>query len=150
MVTVFTTLDQVLAAPGTNLGVSEWMTVDQELISGFAQVTGDHEWVHVDLDRAGRGPFGGTIAHGFLTLSLIPMLRDQIFLVETEGARLNYGLNRVRFPAPVRVNSRVRATARVIEATRVPAGVQMATEYVIEIEGSTKPACVAEMLVLLT
>lgn len=150
MVPVFTSLDEIVELAGMELGASDWVVVDQDRIDRFADVTGDMEWIHVDLDRAAAGPFGGAIAHGFLTLSLIPMLREQIFQIDTPGARLNYGLNRVRFPAPVPVNSRVRATARVLSVERVDTSVRMITEYVIEIEGAPKPACVAEMVTLLT
>lgn len=150
MVPVFGSLDEIVALAGAELGSSDWVGVDQDRIDRFADVTGDMEWIHVDLERAASGPFGGTIAHGFLTLSLIPVLRDGIFLIDTPGARLNYGLNRVRFPAPVPVDSRVRATARVLSTERVGASVRMITEYVIEIEGADKPACVAEMVTLLT
>ncbi len=150
MVPVFTSLDEIVELAGMELGASDWVVVDQDRIDRFADVTGDMEWIHVDLDRAAAGPFGGAIAHGFLTLSLIPMLREQIFQIDTPGARLNYGLNRVRFPAPVPVNSRVRATARVLTVERVDSSVRMITEYVIEIEGAPKPACVAEMVTLLT
>ena len=150
MVPVFTSLDEIVELAGMELGASDWVVVDQDRIDRFADVTGDMEWIHVDLDRAAAGPFGGAIAHGFLTLSLIPMLREQIFQIDTPGARLNYGLNRVRFPAPVPVNSRVRATARVLSVERVDSSVRMITEYVIEIEGAPKPACVAEMVTLLT
>ncbi|MHB1164139.1 MAG: MaoC family dehydratase [Candidatus Nanopelagicales bacterium] len=147
--TVFRTVDEVLESVGRDLGASDWMTIDQRMIDGFASVTGDHEWLHVDRARAATGPFSGTIAHGFLTLSLIPMLRDQVFRIDTDRASLNYGLNRVRFPAPVPVDSRVRVRARIIEVNEIPAGVQVVTEYTIEMEGSERPACVAEMLVLL-
>ena len=150
MVPVFRRLDEIVELAGMELGASDWVVVDQDRIDRFADVTGDMEWIHVDLDRAAAGPFGGAIAHGFLTLSLIPMLREQIFQIDTPGARLNYGLNRVRFPAPVPVNSRVRATARVLTVERVDSSVRMITEYVIEIEGAPKPACVAEMVTLLT
>jgi len=146
---VFTTFDDLDAAVGEEIGTSDWLTVDQDRVNAFADATGDHQWIHVDVERAANGPFGGTIAHGYLTLSLIPLFSAQIFALETPGARLNYGVNKVRFPTPVRVGSRVRATATVAEVTDVPAGKQMVTRYVLEIEGQDKPACVAETVVLL-
>ena len=108
-----------------------------------------HQWIHVDQEKAKAGPFGGTIAHGYLTLSLIPWLGNQVFGVETEGAKLNYGLNKVRFPNPVPVGARVRAMVTVGEIAEIPAGRQLTMKYVIEIEGQDKPACVAETVVLL-
>ena len=146
---VFTTFDDLDAAVGEEIGTSDWLTVDQDRVNAFADATGDHQWIHVDVERATNGPFGGTIAHGYLTLSLIPLFSAQIFALETPGARLNYGVNKVRFPTPVRVGSRVRATATLAEVTDVPAGKQMVTRYVLEIEGQDKPACVAETVVLL-
>ena len=105
----FTTLDEVAAATGEELGTSDWLTIDQERVNQFADATGDHQWIHVDVERAKAGPFGGTIAHGYLTLSLVPWLGSQVFSLETPGAKLNYGVNKVRFPNPVRVGSRIRA-----------------------------------------
>ena len=103
----FTTFDELAGAVGQELGTSEWLTIDQERVDQFADATGDHQWIHVDVERAAQGPFGGTIAHGYLTLSLIPLLGSQVFRLETPGAKLNYGVNKVRFPNPVRVGSRV-------------------------------------------
>jgi len=146
---VFKTFDEVSAAAGEELGTSEWLEIDQERVNAFAEATGDHQWIHVDVDRAASGPFGGTIAHGYLTLSLIPQFGAQIFSLETPGAKLNYGVNKVRFPNPVRVGSKVRATASFAEVTDIPAGKQLVTKFVLEIEGQDKPACVAETVVLL-
>jgi acyl dehydratase len=134
---------------GEELGTSEWLEIDQDRVNAFADATGDHQWIHVDVERAAGGPFGGTIAHGYLTLSLVPWLGSQVFSLETPGARLNYGVNKVRFPNPVRVGSRVRAHVSVAEVIDIPAGKQMQLKYVIEIEGEDKPACVAETVVLL-
>ena len=145
----FTSLDDVAAATGSDLGTSDWVEIDQDRIDTFAEATGDHQWIHVDLERAATGPFGATIAHGYLTLSLIPMLGAQVFRLETPGAKLNYGVNKVRFPSPVRVGSRVRAHVAMGEVTDLPAGKQMLLRYTIEIEGADKPACVAETVVLL-
>ena len=146
---VFTTLDEVAAAAGEPLGHSEWLTIDQQRVDTFAEATGDHQWIHVDVERAASGPFGGTIAHGYLTLSLLPLLGSQVFALETPGARLNYGVNKVRFPHPVLVGSRVRAAATMGEVVDVPAGKQMTLRWTIEIDGVEKPACVAETVVLL-
>jgi acyl dehydratase len=146
---VFTTLDDVTAAVGEELGTSEWMTIDQARVDAFADATGDHQWIHVDVERAKEGPFGGTIAHGYLTLSLIPQFGAQIFALQTPGAKLNYGVNKVRFPTPVPVGARIRATASLAEVTDLPAGKQLVIRYVIEIEGADKPGCVAETVVLL-
>ena len=146
---VFTTLDEIAAASGEELGTSEWVTIEQERVDQFAQATGDHQWIHVDVERAASGPFGATIAHGYLTLSLVPWLGSTVFALETPGAKLNYGVNKVRFPSPVRVGSRIRSTITVGEVTDLPAGKQLTLKHVIEIEGGTKPACVAESVVLL-
>jgi acyl dehydratase len=148
-VRTFTDIAQLAAAVGEDLGTSEWLEIGQERVSQFADATEDHQWIHVDEERAAHGPFGGTIAHGYLTLSLIPALSQSIFSVETDGPRLNYGLNKVRFPSPVKVGSRVRAHAALAELTDVAAGKQLVVRYTIEIEGEAKPACVAETVVLL-
>ena len=145
----FSTFDELTAAVGEDLGRSDWLEVTQERVDEFADATGDHQWIHVDVDRAKGGPFGGTIAHGYLTLSLIPQFGAQIFSLETPGAKLNYGVNKVRFPSPVKVGSRIRAAASIGEVTDIPAGKQMVLKYVVEIEGADKPACVAETVVLL-
>src|SRR3954471_5126041 len=136
-------LDELAGITGQELGTSEWLEIDQERVDRFADATDDHQWIHVDVARAAAGPFGGTIAHGYLTLSLVPWLGSQVFSLETPGAKLNYGVNKVRFPNPVRVGSRVRAHVSVAAVTDIPAGKQMQLKYVIEIEGEDKPACVA-------
>ena len=146
---VFTTLDEVAAASGEELGSSDWLTIEQDRVDRFAEATGDHQWIHVDVERAASGPFGGTIAHGYLTLSLIPFLGSQVFSLETPGAKLNYGVNKVRFPHPVRVGTRIRDRVAMGEVTDLPAGKQLTLRHTIEIEGQAKPACVAETVVLL-
>lgn len=146
---VFRTFDEVSAAAGEELGTSDWTVIDQARVNAFADATGDRQWIHVDVDRAAAGPFGGTIAHGYLTLSMVPYFGAQIFSLETPGAKLNYGVNKVRFPNPVKVGSRVRCTASFGEVTDLPTGKQAAIRYVVEVEGEEKPACVAETLVLL-
>jgi acyl dehydratase len=146
---VFTTYDELSDAVGEELGPTDWLEVTQERVNAFADATGDHQWIHVDVERATQGPFGGTVAHGYLTLSLIPQFTPGLFSLETPGARLNYGLNKVRFPNPVRVGSRIRATASILEITDVPMGKQLVTRYVVEIDREQKPACVAETVALL-
>jgi acyl dehydratase len=142
-------LDALAAMAGEELGLSDWLEIDQERVDRFADATGDHQWIHVDRERASAGPFGGTIAHGYLTLSLIPFLGSQVFALETPGARLNYGVNKVRFPHPVRVGSRIRSRVTMGEVTELAAGLQLTLRHVVEIEGQDKPACVAETVVLL-
>ena len=146
---VFTTLDEVSAATGEQLGTSDWLTIDQERVDRFAEATGDHQWIHVDVERAKEGPFGGTIAHGYLTLSLVPFLGSQVFALDTPGAKLNYGANKVRFPNPVLVGKRIRAHVALADVADLPAGKQLTLTYTIEIEDVPKPACVAETVVLL-
>ena len=145
----FTTFDELSAAVGEELGTSDWLTIDQERVDQFADATGDHQWIHVDVERAKDGPFGGTIAHGYLTLSLIPHLGTTIFTLDTPGAKLNYGLNKVRFPNPVRVGSKIRSTITVADVADLPTGKQLTLRHVLEIDGESKPACVAESVVLL-
>jgi acyl dehydratase len=146
---VFGTVEEIEAAAGEELGTSDWVEITQDRVDQFAEATGDHQWIHVDVERAKKGPFGGTIAHGYLTLSLVPWLGSQVFSLETPGAKLNYGVNKVRFPSPVPVGSRVRARVAVDQVADVPAGKQLTMKYVVEIEGHDKPACVAETVVLL-
>jgi acyl dehydratase len=145
----FTTLDDVAAASGSEIGTSDWLEVDQARIDAFADATLDHQWIHVDVEQAATGPFGTTIAHGFLTLSLLPRFASQVFQLETPGARLNYGLEKVRFPNPVPVDSRLRSHVRFGEVRELPAGLQLIVEHTVEIEGHDKPACVAQHVVLL-
>jgi acyl dehydratase len=145
----FTTFEELADAVGEELGTSEWLTIDQERVDRFAEATGDHQWIHVDVERAAAGPFGGTIAHGYLTLSLLPALGASVFSLETPGAKLNYGLNKVRFPAPVKVGSRIRNTVSVADVTDLASGKQLTLRHVVEIDGEDKPACVAETVVLL-
>ncbi len=146
---VFSTVEQLREAVGEQIGTTDWLEVTQERVDAFADATDDHQWIHVDAERAAEGPFGGTIAHGFLTLSLLPFFSTRLFSLDTAGPRLNYGLNKVRFPAPVPVGGRVRATVTFVEVADVPLGQQLVLRFVIELEGSDKPACVAEQVVLL-
>ncbi|MDN5744057.1 MAG: MaoC family dehydratase [Nocardioidaceae bacterium] len=146
---VFTTFDELSEASGTDLGASDWIVVDQARVDKFADATGDHQWIHVDTERAKDGPFGATIAHGYLTLSLVPWLGSQIFTLQTPGAKLNYGVNKVRFPSPLLVGSRIRLHVQMGEVADIPSGKQLTVKHTVEIEGSDKPACVAETVVLL-
>jgi acyl dehydratase len=132
--------------PGLELGPSEWREITQERVDGFADATGDHQWIHVDPERAATGPFGGTIAHGYLTLSMLPEAGFALMHVEDASAAINYGLNKVRFPAPVPVGSRIRTTYRIVDVAEVEGGVQVTTAATVEREGSEKPVCVAETL----
>ncbi|TDD60970.1 MaoC family dehydratase [Kribbella antibiotica] len=145
----FTGVEEVVNAVGTALGETEWLEITQEQVNQFAEATGDHQWIHVDVERASKGPYGGTIAHGYLTLSLIARFGEELFSVSGVTAKLNYGVNKVRFPTPVPVGSRIRAGASIANTAETPAGVQVSLNWVIELEGSAKPACVAETVVLL-
>lgn len=146
---VFTTFEEIEAAAGTELGVSDWVQITQKRVNEFADATGDHQWIHVDVERAKEGPFGGTIAHGYLTLSLVPWLGSMVFTLQTPGAKLNYGVNKVRFPNPVKVGSKVRVRVSINGVVDIPKGKQLTVGHVIEIEDEDKPACVAETVVLL-
>ncbi|KUH36031.1 MULTISPECIES: MaoC family dehydratase [Streptomyces] len=141
---IFTSADELRAAAGEQLGHSDWLEVDQKRIDLFADATEDHQWIHVDRERAAAGPFGTTIAHGYLTLSLLPVLVPQVMRVEGVRMGVNYGTNKVRFPAPVPAGSRVRATASVKDVEDVGGGVQVTAVVTVEREGGDKPVCVAE------
>lgn len=141
-----TGLAELKQAEGDDLGTSDWHEVTQQAIDDFADVTGDHQWIHVDRERAQQTPFGGTIAHGYYTLSLAPMLTEQIFALEGFAFALNYGLNKVRFPAPLPVGGRVRAHAKLAALEEIPGGAQITVEVAFEREGGDKPVCVAETL----
>lgn len=144
----FLTLSDVAATVGSEVAVSDWITVTQEQINQFAQATGDHQWIHLDVERAKAGPFGAPIAHGFLTLSLLPQFFESSFEIVNSRMGVNYGLNKVRFMAPVPVNSRLRARMKLLACDAIDNdGVQMTWEVTVEREGSAKPVCVAESLV---
>jgi acyl dehydratase len=143
-VRVFDTLSALSGVVGEHVGHSEWHVITQEQVDAFAGATGDHQWIHVDPARAAAGPFGTTVAHGFLTLSLIPMLGAETYRVDGVRMGINYGLNRVRFPAPVPVGSRVRGSFRLVSVEPIENGVHVVNEVTIELEGSEKPCCVAE------
>ena len=131
---------------GQELGVSEWIVIDQERINLFAQASGDHQWIHLDAERAAKGPFGTTIAHGFLTLSLLPEMTANAFKVLDTKMGVNYGLNKVRFPAPVPVDSRVRGRFKLLSYEPLEGGAQLTIEATMERENGIKPVCVAESL----
>ncbi|OZC83931.1 dehydratase [Rhodococcus sp. 06-412-2C] len=134
----------LLGLVGRTLGTSVWREITQSDVDQFAKATGDEQWIHVDVERAKSGPFGGTIAHGYLTLSLIAPLFDNLLTVENLGMGVNYGLNKTRFPAPVPVGSRVRLTAAVNAADEIKGGVQIVVSITIERDGGDKPVCIAE------
>ena len=136
-------VEQIKALAGTDLGHSPWLEITQHRIDGFADATGDHQWIHVDPARATHGPFGGTIAHGYLTLALVIPLFNELLEIRGVALSVNYGLERVRFPSPVRVGSKVRLAARVDEVQDAPGAVQMTLDFTVEIDGADKPACVA-------
>jgi acyl dehydratase len=139
-------LDELEALAGADLGVSDWIEVTQDRVNGFADATGDHQWIHTDVERATAGPFGAPIAHGYLTLSLFIPLFTALLEVKGVTTKVNYGLNKVRFPAPVRVGSRIRLAARLARVEKVPGGLQITVDGTLEIEGATKPAAVLQML----
>lgn len=144
MRTVFDSPDALLDAVGTDLGTSEWVAIEQDRIDGFAQATGDHQWIHVDPEQAAAGPFGATIAHGYLTLALTNQFLPEIVRVDNVSMGINYGAEKVRFPQPVVVGSRVRGSAVLTDAREIAGGVQAVITITVEIEGAEKPACVVE------
>jgi len=143
---IFTSIEQLQAAAGQSLGPTEWVSIEQSRVDAFADATGDHQWIHVDVERARQGPFGGTIAHGYLTLSLCSLFLPQLMRVQVAGMGINYGLDRVRFPAPVRVGSRIRGRGEIVSVTNVTGGIQVVVRVSIEVEGSERPACVADTI----
>jgi acyl dehydratase len=142
----FQTPEALRGAVGTHLGFSDWMEITQERIDRFAEATGDRQWIHVDPERAKDGPFGTTIAHGYLTLSITNLFLPQLLRVPAAKLGVNYGANKVRFPAPVPVGSRVRMGAEIIDVQDVPGGVQVTARNTMEIEGHDKPGCVVEAI----
>ena len=142
--TRYAQLTDLQSLVGQDIGCGDWMAVDQARIDLFAQATGDHQWLHTDPARAASGPFGATVAHGFLTLSLLPALFESAFAIDDVRMGVNYGLNRVRFMSPVRVGSRVRGRFKLVSYEPLHAGAQLTVDATIEIEGADKPACVAQ------
>ena len=143
---VITGVDGLKAAVGEHLGYSEYFDVSQERVNQFAEATGDHQWIHVDVERAKTGPFGGPIAHGYLTLSLGPMLYPTVVRIEGFSMGVNYGANKVRFPSPVPVGSKIRLGVKLLEVEEIANGVQMTMEFTFECQGANKPSCVAEII----
>lgn len=144
---VYDGVEGFATAEGDVLGTSDWLVVDQDRIDKFADATGDHQWIHVDAERAADGPFGATIAHGFLTLSLLPPLLNQLYRVDNVTMAVNYGLEKVRFMTPVRVDSKIRLSAKVLSVTSLEGAVQATFESTFEVEGSQKPAAVAQSVI---
>ncbi|WP_040511135.1 MaoC family dehydratase [Gordonia soli] len=144
----FAGVDELKAAVGEDLGSGDWLEITQERVNQFAEATGDHQWIHVDPERAADGPFGGPIAHGYLTLSLLPFLGGGIYGLDGVKLGINYGLNKVRFPQAVLVGSRIRATAHLVSADDTSTGLSVVVRFTVEIEGQAKPACVAENVVV--
>ena len=146
MTTVFKSPLELKDAVGTRLGESEWLEIDQERINLFAEATGDHQWIHVDPEKAKDGPFGACIAHGYLTLSLVNLFLPQIVDVQGISMGVNYGCEKIRFPSPVKVNSKVRGVGELVEVTEVKGGVQATIRVSVEIEGSDRPGCVVDTI----
>jgi acyl dehydratase len=145
---IFNTIDDLKPLVGQTVAISDWFTVNQDQINLFAAATGDHQWIHVDSEKALRGPFGTTVAHGFLTLSLLPQMFASAFDITASRMGINYGLNKVRFPAPVPVNSRLCGHFKLVDFEALPdGGAQMIWEVTIEREGHEKPVCFAESIV---
>jgi acyl dehydratase len=140
----FATIEELRGAAGTDLGYSDWITIDQDRINKFAEATGDFQWIHVDPERAAAGPFKTTVAHGYLTLSLLPIISGGMLRVDGVRMAVNYGVNKVRFPAPVPVDSKVRGHVEIVSVEDVTGGVQVTARTTIEREGGDKPVCVAE------
>jgi len=143
---VITGVEGLTAAIGEHLGYSEYFDVSQERVNQFAEATGDHQWIHVDVERAKSGPFGGPIAHGYLTLSLGPMLYPTVVRIEGFSMGVNYGANKIRFPSPVPVGSKIRLGVKLLEVEEIANGVQMTMEFTFECQGASKPSCVAEII----
>ena len=144
--TVFASASDLRAAVGTVVGASAWLTIDQDRVNTFAAATGDHQWIHVDPARAARGPFGGPIAHGYLTLSLIPGLAAGVFRVDNAVMSVNYGLNKVRFVSPVPVGAEIRDVVQLLAVDDIAGGVQLTWRHTLEVKGAERPACVAESI----
>jgi acyl dehydratase len=144
---VFAGLDELVAAQGSQLGPTEWLEISQDRVNLFADATDDHQWIHVDPARAAEGPFGGTIAHGLLTLSLLPHFTHQLYRVDNVAMAINYGYNKVRFITPVKVGARLRARADISDVKQLDGAVQATMTVTVEVEGSEKPAAVAESIV---
>jgi acyl dehydratase len=146
-VKTFNGLDELAAAEGSSLGPTEWLEITQDRVNLFADATEDHQWIHVDPEKAANGPFGGTIAHGLLTLSLLPHFSHQLYTVRNIAMAINYGYNKVRFINPVKVGARLRARGEISKVGRLDGALQATTTITVEIEGADKPAAVAESII---
>jgi acyl dehydratase len=144
---IFGGLDEFVAAEGSELGPTDWMEIQQDRVNMFADATGDHQWIHVDVEKAAGGPFGGTIAHGLLTLSLLPHFMHELYAVDNVAMAINYGLNKVRFITPVRVGAKVRARSQIAKVDKLDSAVQATMVTTIEIDGADKPAAVVESII---
>jgi acyl dehydratase len=144
----FASLDEFVAAKGESLGFSDWHKITQEQVNAFADATGDYQWIHVDVERAASGPFGTTIAHGYLTVSLLPVMMTETYTIENLAMGINYGLDRVRFPAAVPTGSQIRSEATLTDVKQTHLGSLASIRMRVEIEGQTKAACVADTLSL--
>jgi acyl dehydratase len=146
MTRVFETPAALAGSEGTQLGPTDWLRIEQDRVNGFAEVTGDHQWIHVDVERAKNGPFGGTIAHGYLTMSLVNYFLPQLIEVRGFAHAVNVGADRLRFLSPVKVGSRIRGTGEIVSVEEIKGAVQSVVRVAVEIEGSEKPACVVDTI----
>lgn len=146
MTRIFKTPAALVGTEGTKLGPTDWLAIDQERVNGFAEVTGDHQWIHVDVERAKDGPFGGTIAHGYLTMSLVNYFLPQLIEVRGFAHAVNVGADRLRFLSPVKVGSRIRGVGEIVGVEEVKGAIQSVVRVTVEIEGSDKPACVVDTI----
>ena len=143
---IFQSAEALRAAVGQQVGPTDWLVIEQSRIDAFAATTGDHQWIHVDVERAKNGPYGGTIAHGYLILSLVNLFLPDLVSVPNAKMGINYGVDRLRFPGVVRAGARIRANAKIVSVEDVPDGVQVKVRVSIEVEGTAKPACVVDTL----
>jgi acyl dehydratase len=146
MTKIFETPNALIGNEGTILGPTEWLVIEQDRVNGFAEVTGDHQWIHVDVDRAKDGPFGGTIAHGYLTMSLVNYFLPQLIEVRGFAHAVNVGVDRLRFLAPVKVGARIRGVGEIVSVEKIKGAIQSVVRVTVEIEGSEKPACVVDTI----
>ena len=146
MAKVYASPRDLIGQEGTQLGATDWLLIDQDRVNGFAEVTGDHQWIHVDVERAKHGPFGGTIAHGYLTMSLVNLFLPDLIEVRGFSHAVNVGADRLRFLSPVKVGSRIRGSGEIVSAEEIKGAIQSVVRVTVEIEGSDKPACVVDTI----
>ena len=146
MAKVYASPRDLIGQEGTQLGATDWLLIDQDRVNGFAEVTGDHQWIHVDVERAKDGPFGGTIAHGYLTMSLVNLFLPDLIEVRGFSHAVNVGADRLRFLSPVKVGSRIRGTGEIVSTEEIKGAIQSVVRVTVEIEGSDKPACVVDTI----